>query len=137
MSNRRLTIEITRAERQLAAIAGVRPRTFAYPAGEENPRVVNAVRAAGLALAVLFYLYGAMSFREYGFFTQDPWLGPKVLLAFTIGAAFQASRSDEQLKQVIRMGKGAMPGYGSLFSDVDLQGLVGKIRSFDPGAKKP
>ncbi|HKO48066.1 MAG TPA: cytochrome c [Polyangiaceae bacterium] len=52
-------------------------------------------------------------------------------------AAFQASRTDEQLKQVIRMGKGAMPGYGNLFSDVDLQGLVGKIRSFDPGAKKP
>jgi mono/diheme cytochrome c family protein len=52
-------------------------------------------------------------------------------------AAFQASRTDEQLKQVIRMGKGAMPGYGSLFSDVDLQNLVHKIRSFDPGAKKP
>ena len=52
-------------------------------------------------------------------------------------AAFQASRSDEQLKQVIRTGKGAMPGYGSLFSDVDLQGLVRKIRSFDPRAKKP
>ncbi len=52
-------------------------------------------------------------------------------------AAFQASRTDEQLKQVIRMGKGAMPGFGNLFSDVDLQGLVAKIRSFDPGAKKP
>ncbi|MEI9949493.1 MAG: cytochrome c [Pseudomonadota bacterium] len=52
-------------------------------------------------------------------------------------AAFQVSRTDEQLKQVIRMGKGAMPGFGNSFSDVDLQGLVGKIRSFDPGAKKP
>jgi len=52
-------------------------------------------------------------------------------------AAFQANRTDAQLKQVIRSGKGAMPGYGDLFSDVDLQGLVTKIRSFDPGAKKP
>jgi mono/diheme cytochrome c family protein len=52
-------------------------------------------------------------------------------------AAFQASRTDEQLKQVIRAGQGAMPGYGNLFSDEDLQGLVGKIRSFAPGAKKP
>jgi mono/diheme cytochrome c family protein len=52
-------------------------------------------------------------------------------------AAFQASRTDDQLKQVIRMGKGAMPGFGNVFSDVDLQGLVRKIRSFDPGIKKP
>jgi len=52
-------------------------------------------------------------------------------------AAFQAGRTDEQLKQAIVRGKGAMPGFGNLFSDADLQGLVRKIRSFDPGAKKP
>ena len=52
-------------------------------------------------------------------------------------AEFQAGRSDEQLKQVIRTGKGAMPGFGNLFSEVDLEGLVRKIRSFDPSAKKP
>jgi len=52
-------------------------------------------------------------------------------------AAFQASRTDEQLKQVIRTGKGAMPAFGNLFSDVDLQALVRKVRKFDPGAKKP
>jgi len=52
-------------------------------------------------------------------------------------SAFQASRTDEQLKQAIRLGKGAMPGFGNLFSDVDLQGLVHKVRSFDPGVKKP
>ena len=50
-------------------------------------------------------------------------------------AAFQASRTDEQLKQVIRQGKGAMPAFGNLFSDEDLQGLVLKIRSYDPAAK--
>jgi mono/diheme cytochrome c family protein len=52
-------------------------------------------------------------------------------------ATFQASRTDDELKQVIRRGKGAMPGFGNLFSDVDLEALVGKIRSFDPGKKKP
>ena len=51
--------------------------------------------------------------------------------------AFHVNRTDEQLRQAIRVGKGAMPGYGNLFSDADLEGLVRKIRSFDPGAKKP
>ena len=50
-------------------------------------------------------------------------------------AAFQASRTDEQLKQVIRRGKGAMPAFGNLFSDAELQGLVLEIRSFDPNRK--
>ena len=50
-------------------------------------------------------------------------------------AAFQASRTDEQLKQVIRQGKGAMPAFGNLFSDSDLQALVLKIRSFNPDPK--
>jgi mono/diheme cytochrome c family protein len=50
-------------------------------------------------------------------------------------AAFQAARTDEQLKAVIRKGKGGMPAFGNLFSDVELQGLVHKIRSFNPGAK--
>jgi mono/diheme cytochrome c family protein len=47
-------------------------------------------------------------------------------------AAFQASRTDDDLKQTIRMGKGAMPAFGNLFSDTDLQGLVHKLRTFDP-----
>ncbi len=50
-------------------------------------------------------------------------------------ASFQASRSDEQLKRAIRSGKGAMPAFGNVFSDADLEGLVRKIRSFDPAAK--
>lgn len=51
-------------------------------------------------------------------------------------ASFQNSRTDEQLIQVIRQGKGAMPAFGNLFTDDDLKGLVLKIRSFDP-ARKP
>ncbi len=41
--------------------------------------------------SVFFYLYGAMSYREAGFISSDPWLLPKVLLVVTIGAAFQSS----------------------------------------------
>lgn len=51
--------------------------------------------------------------------------------------AFQTSRSDEQLKNVIRNGKGGMPAFGKLFSDTELQSLVRQIRSFAPGIKKP
>jgi mono/diheme cytochrome c family protein len=47
-------------------------------------------------------------------------------------SAFQASRSDDDLKQVIQKGKGGMPAFGTMFSDSDLQGLVHKLRSFDP-----
>lgn len=46
--------------------------------------------------------------------------------------AFQASRSDQDLKTVIRKGKGGMPAFGDLFSDGDLDSLVLKVRSFDP-----
>lgn len=47
-------------------------------------------------------------------------------------SAFQASRTDEQLKQAIRKGKGGMPAFGNLFPDAELEALVTKIRSFDP-----
>jgi mono/diheme cytochrome c family protein len=47
-------------------------------------------------------------------------------------AAFQASRSDDDLTLVIRKGKGAMPPFGNMFSDSDCRGLVHKIRSFVP-----
>lgn len=50
---------------------------------------------------------------------------------------FQASRSDAQIKDAIRHGKGAMPAFGNLYPDPDLDALVAKIRSFNPGTKKP
>ena len=47
-------------------------------------------------------------------------------------SVFQASRSDDDLKEVIRKGKGGMPAFGNLFSDSDLAALVRKLRTFDP-----
>jgi ABC-2 type transport system permease protein len=41
--------------------------------------------------SLVFFAYGALSYREYGFFFQDPWLFPKLMLVLPIGAAFHAS----------------------------------------------
>jgi mono/diheme cytochrome c family protein len=50
-------------------------------------------------------------------------------------ARFQASRSDDDLKQAIRKGKGGMPAFGNLFSDAELRALVRRLRSFNPAAQ--
>jgi len=49
-------------------------------------------------------------------------------------AAFQASRSDEELKRVIKSGKGSMPPFAALLDDAQVDELVAHIRSFDPGS---
>lgn len=49
---------------------------------------------------------------------------------------FQLSRSDDQLKETIRSGKGSgMPPFGTTFDDAQLSALVAQIRSFDPERK--
>jgi mono/diheme cytochrome c family protein len=47
-------------------------------------------------------------------------------------AAFQASRTDAELKRAIREGKGPMPPFAPLFDDSQLTLLVAYIRGFDP-----
>jgi mono/diheme cytochrome c family protein len=47
-------------------------------------------------------------------------------------AAFQASRTDDELKRVIREGKGQMPPFAPLFDDGQLTLLVAYIRGFNP-----
>jgi mono/diheme cytochrome c family protein len=51
-------------------------------------------------------------------------------------AAFQASRSDADLKHVIRDGKGQMPAFGPLFDDDQLTLLVAYVRGFSPKPKQ-
>jgi mono/diheme cytochrome c family protein len=46
--------------------------------------------------------------------------------------AFQASRSDDDLKKAIRDGKGPMPPFAPLFDDSQLTLLVAYIRGFTP-----
>lgn len=50
--------------------------------------------------------------------------------------SFQLSRTDEQLKETIKSGKGSgMPPFGTMFDDAQLTSLVLQIRSFDPEKK--
>lgn len=42
--------------------------------------------ASGIPL-LLTFAYGALTFRQYGFLTQEPWLFPKILLLMTIAPA--------------------------------------------------
>ena len=51
-------------------------------------------------------------------------------------AAFQASRTDADLKDVIRGGKGPMPAFGPLFDDEQLTLLVAYVRGFNPKPKQ-
>jgi mono/diheme cytochrome c family protein len=47
-------------------------------------------------------------------------------------AAFQADRSDADLKNVILHGKGPMPPFAALFDDSQATLLVAYVRSFNP-----
>jgi mono/diheme cytochrome c family protein len=47
-------------------------------------------------------------------------------------AEFHAQISDEQLRQVIRVGKGQMPAFGGLMADEDLSNVIAFIRSLPP-----
>lgn len=49
-----------------------------------------------------------------------------------VDPAFQESRTDAELKQAIRSGKGTMPPFGALFDDEQLTLLVGHVRGFNP-----
>jgi mono/diheme cytochrome c family protein len=51
--------------------------------------------------------------------------------------AFHAQVTDEQLRSVIRTGKGQMPAFGGLMGDADLADVIVFIRTLPPGAKAP
>jgi mono/diheme cytochrome c family protein len=50
-------------------------------------------------------------------------------------AEFHAQVSDEQLRHVIRVGKGQMPAFGGLMADEDLSHVITFIRSLPPHQK--
>jgi mono/diheme cytochrome c family protein len=50
---------------------------------------------------------------------------------------FQTSRTDEQLKQTIKNGKGtAMPAFGGAFDEQQLNALILQLRAFDAAAAR-
>jgi ABC-2 type transport system permease protein len=40
---------------------------------------------------VVFYAYGALNYRDFGFISDDPWLLPRMILIMAFGAGFHAS----------------------------------------------
>jgi mono/diheme cytochrome c family protein len=50
---------------------------------------------------------------------------------------FHAQITDEQLRRVIRVGKGQMPAFGGLMGDEDLNNVIAFIRTLPPGARAP
>jgi mono/diheme cytochrome c family protein len=52
-------------------------------------------------------------------------------------AEFHAQVTDDQLRSVIRTGKGQMPAFGGLMGDDDLNDVIAFIRTLPPGARTP
>jgi mono/diheme cytochrome c family protein len=52
-------------------------------------------------------------------------------------AEFHAQVTDDQLRSVIRTGKGQMPAFGGLMGDDDLNDVITFIRTLPPGARRP
>lgn len=50
---------------------------------------------------------------------------------------FHARVTDEDLRRVIRIGKGQMPAFGGLMGAEDLNAVIAFIRTLPPGAKPP
>jgi ABC-2 type transport system permease protein len=63
---------------------------FDYLFGKWLGVFVLLVVGIGLPI-VAFYAYCLMNFRERGFLTQDPWLGPKLAVVVLIAAAYRSS----------------------------------------------
>lgn len=52
-------------------------------------------------------------------------------------AEFHAQVTDEQLRQVIRVGKGQMPAFGGLMDDSDVRDVITFIRTLPPQPAAP
>jgi mono/diheme cytochrome c family protein len=51
-------------------------------------------------------------------------------------AEFHAQVTDEQLRSVIRTGKGQMPAFGGLMGEDDLNDVIAFIRTLPPGGRR-
>lgn len=64
--------------------------------------------------SVVFYLYGTLSFREFGFLSNDPWIGPKLLLILPIISTFYACLS-VGISSLFQQGRLAGAAFASLY----------------------
>jgi ABC-2 type transport system permease protein len=70
--------------------------------------------AAMLLPALFFFAFGAMSYREYGFLSSDPWLILKILALMPLGAAVETSLI-LGVSSLFRQGQIAGASYGGLY----------------------
>jgi len=63
---------------------------------------------------ILFYIYGAMSFQEYGFVRDDPWMLPKMLVIIPLCAMMHASLAIG-ISSMFNQGRIAGAAYAGLY----------------------
>ena len=68
---------------------------------------------------------------------QGPARPPGASMPDFTDSEFQAQRSDAQLLQVLREGRGLMPPFGKQLNDQGLAALVDKVRRFGSGGPAP
>jgi ABC-2 type transport system permease protein len=64
--------------------------------------------------AFVFFLYGALSYRERGFLSADPWLFPKMVVLYAVSAAFLSSLV-MGISSMFHQGRMAGATYAGLF----------------------
>lgn len=89
--------------------------------------------------SVFFMLYGSLSYREYGFLSEDPWMIPNVLLSVPIMAAFHASLS-LGISSLFNQGRLAGATYAGIYFMTSLftvmMGGVWAISAGDSGTRE-
>ena len=68
---------------------------------------------------------------------QGPQRPPGASVPDFTDSAFQAARTDVQLMQVLREGRGLMPPFGKQLNDHGLDALIAKVRRFGSGDAVP
>jgi mono/diheme cytochrome c family protein len=68
---------------------------------------------------------------------QGPQRPPGAPIPDFTDSQFQAQRTDAQLLQVLREGRGLMPPFGKQLNDQGLSALIGKVRRYGSGGVAP
>ena len=92
MSPAALQAEIRRPLALIAGIAGVTPTVFAYPFGDEDSTVLQAVADAGLAMAVTTH-FGAVEAMNLRLWVPRLHVGPGEMPDFLLALVTWLARS--------------------------------------------
>lgn len=131
----------------VAAACGREPTRTWRPSDHAQPPNVSAAAPPGVAESspeavrdrVGGALFGAQcaSCHGAGGRGDGPAAPPALRLPDFTDAAFHEARTDEQIAQAIRTGKGAMPAFGDRLDERAIAALVARVRRFIPVAGMP